>query len=552
MTKTWGLGIGHCPSQRGGNPAPDNLYSGRMGVAGPTPAAMSECDRAPARAADVINSRTWPAALACTRAELLSLVAITAIAIGLRAIYSNDPFRYDESVNWLSVARFGMLRALGDYQAPNNHILHTVLVCASASLFGNGERVLRLPAFAFGCAIVPTTFIAIRELHGRRAALIAAALVAVSTTLIEYSVNARGYSMFVLFTLILVIVSVRIAARPTRGRWTAFALSAASGTLTIPVMLYPLLCCSAWLMLNARRQARPLLFVRDLALTLASFVALTAAGYSWALVNSGAGNVLANRFVESKDFDYFFGKLDAMTNATCEAWHWGWPPGTAGVMLALAICGVWRGARPRGGRIPGEKHERAMLLPLSVVVSFAAVLLQRVLPYERVWMWMLPLYLGLVANGFVWLVGLLAPRRRSKLIVCAAAPLLTVALGARLIRDDSVRSFNAGEKLPQARAVAAWLAEHVRPIDALVTRGIIDPPVRYYLDRAGVAWPSTSPADAKRILAITRTPDVSLDVVRDATFPRVNDLRPPRVAFQEGEVIVYALYPRSPRQQKER
>jgi hypothetical protein len=115
-----------------------------------------------------------------------------------------------------------------------------------------------------------------------------------------------------------------------------------------------------------------------------------------------------------------------------------------------------------------------------------------------------------------------------------------------LLVIDAVRSFNVEEKIPQARAVAVWLSNNVRNRDALVARAITDVPVRFHMERLGVAWPQQHPAEAPRILAITRTPDMDLDYLREMNFPAVRNLRPPRVAFQDGNVTVYALYPRTP------
>lgn len=90
------------------------------------------------------------------------------------------------------------------YDAPNNHILHSFLVWLSTSLMGNSLIVIRLPAFL-------SSFLALAVLYrlGRRwgnhdIALIAVMLMSITQDFFSYTVDGRGYTLTVLFALLLI------------------------------------------------------------------------------------------------------------------------------------------------------------------------------------------------------------------------------------------------------------------------------------------------------------------------------------------------------------
>ena len=103
--------------------------------------------------------------------------------------------RVDEAATYLFYVRKPPLYGLVSYTLPNNHVFHTLLVSVSTFVFGNHPWAIRMPAFLAGVAMIPLAFAAGRRIHGDAAGLITAAFVASSSVLIEYSTNARGYTI---------------------------------------------------------------------------------------------------------------------------------------------------------------------------------------------------------------------------------------------------------------------------------------------------------------------------------------------------------------------
>ena len=107
--------------------------------------------------------------------------------------------------------------------------LHHVVLWATVRGIGDGELAVRIPSLIVGALVVPMLFVLGRELYGRRTALIAAGLGAVSPLLVWYSQEARMYGILTLLSLVNVWALVR--AQRT-GEWRYWALLGVSCALT--------------------------------------------------------------------------------------------------------------------------------------------------------------------------------------------------------------------------------------------------------------------------------------------------------------------------------
>ncbi|MEO6859587.1 MAG: glycosyltransferase family 39 protein [Solirubrobacteraceae bacterium] len=131
-------------------------------------------------------------------------------------------------------------------------VLHVLM-----SWFGNGALVLRLPSALASVATVAFTGTIALRLFGRRAALSAGLLAAVSLPLIFWAQNARGYALMVAFVsaVYLVFISLRERSRP--AGWIAYAvlMSLATYSSFVAVLVIP----AQLLMLLSRTERRRLL-----------------------------------------------------------------------------------------------------------------------------------------------------------------------------------------------------------------------------------------------------------------------------------------------------
>ena len=67
---------------------------------------------------------------------------------------------------------------------------------------------MRLPALIAGILLIPATYLLFRVISNNLAALLSSALVAVSSPLIEFSTNARGYTTVTLYVCYIAFVNI--------------------------------------------------------------------------------------------------------------------------------------------------------------------------------------------------------------------------------------------------------------------------------------------------------------------------------------------------------
>jgi hypothetical protein len=127
-------------------------------------------------------------------------------------------------------------------------------------------------------------------------------------------------------------------------------------------------------------------------------------------------------------------------------------------------------------------------LPLQIFLALGAailVLLQRVTPLPRIWLYLEVFYLMFAAAGLLWLVEgilrrLVEPSRAQKFLSVAVLLIFIGAFVNALIVRGQNPVFQDRDLLPEAYA-ADYLAEHLKPEDTIVATGPVDIQTAYYL-----------------------------------------------------------------------
>jgi mannosyltransferase len=207
------------------------------------------------------------------------LAALIVLAAALRlSTLTQQSFWYDEAFTPVHVLHAGLGATLSSVvHTENTPPLWYLLAWFDARLFGDGALALRLPSALAGIATVPVVWAIARELGGRRAALIAAALVAVNPLFIWYSQEARAYGLFVLLAALAMLCFVRLLRAPSGARAAAFALSGAVALLTHYFAVFLLVPMALWLLLERRSRKAALPAIGALALVGVALVPLISA-----------------------------------------------------------------------------------------------------------------------------------------------------------------------------------------------------------------------------------------------------------------------------------
>jgi hypothetical protein len=491
----------------------------------------------------------------------LILGGITLIGIILRILDINKSIAYDEAYTFIHFASRPLKHILADYSAPNNHIFHTILVGISYRLFGGQAWVLRLPAFIAGIFMVPAMYIAARRFFSEYQSLAAAGLVAVIPLFINYSVNGRGYTMLVLFALVLANFAGILVARHERPRseaeWGskpalfAYILTSAIGFYTIPIFLYPMAGISLWivftyLFMNETRQDASRL--RRLGIFLGACLLaglLTLVLYSPVILfGSGLNSIVGNEIVRSLNWPTFVENLDPRLLKAWNKWMIGIPPTFEYAFLGGFLISVlfYR-------KVSNQK------LPLQVFLAIAVailLILQRVSPLPRIWIYLEAFYLMVAAAGLIWLVHwslrTIAGPARSERILSLAIPLTFLAAFANiLIARAQNPVFLDRDLLPEAYA-AEYIAEHLKPEDTIVATGPVDIQTAYYLSLHGISfdrfYKRDHPVEIENALIMLRenskykTPE---SVVKYFKLDQALDLSAVELVFEYASVQIYSI-----------
>ena len=457
--------------------------------------------------------------------------AILLAGIVLRIAYLDVPMRYDEATTYDNFVSKPLYVALANYATPNNHLLNTFLAKVSVGAFGNEPWAVRLPALLAGIALVPATLALARVLYGRAAALLAAALVAASSTLVEYSTNARGYTLVALATVIAFLAAARALERDSVGAWALVAVAGALGLYAVPVMIYPLGGILLWILVSGwirGRAPKPLL--TRLGATVLATTILTLVLYAPVYAASGVRSVTANEFVEPRTFGTLLDLFPDHVADTVETWTRDVPLVAAIVLGVGLLAGI--AATPWIGRFPVPVLLTVILWALVVLAA------QRVLPYTRVWTFLVPLAAATIAGFYGW-----ALERRSW--GARAGPALAVAVAVAgsllVLSEDSVRESRETGALLDAPAIAELLAERVEPGDRILATGS-DTILEYYLERDGIdAGPllySSEPA-TRTFVVVNTLGGQTLDELL-AELDRSGELAPPELlsSFESGRVYL--------------
>ncbi|MBC7897777.1 MAG: glycosyltransferase family 39 protein [Cytophagaceae bacterium] len=162
--------------------------------------------------------------------EWLIPLALGLLALGLRLPGLDTGLWNDEIAAIIQSFRTSFPANLSEFRGDNKHPLYALLAHASLVMFGETAWAIRLPSLLFGVASVPMLYWLARPLVGRREAISAALLLAVSYHHVWFSQSARGYSALLFFALLTTHQLLGMLRRSDRRAAIAFAICIALGT----------------------------------------------------------------------------------------------------------------------------------------------------------------------------------------------------------------------------------------------------------------------------------------------------------------------------------
>lgn len=384
------------------------------------------------------------------RAELVCLLIIVAAGFAVRLAYINRTMRYDETYTWLGFASKPLFYVLTRYDAPNNHIFHSFLVHISTALLGTAPWAIRLPSFLAGCLAPVATYFLAEQLAGSRRGLIAAALVAACPMLIEYSVNARGYTISAFLVAIMTMAGVAARRSGNILAFAVFVVSAWIGVWTLPTVIMALAGAGLWFacsLRTAHRTTRRVLARRAL-LSAAILGGLIAASYAPVVIVTGFNQLANNKFVSPRSWTTFLNLNSTELGYFSRYIFYGAPLEPAIPILA-GLCAFL---------IFGRKTVLWGVVAAMCGGAAVFILGRQMVPFARVYLMYVPLLAAVLAHGVASLFDSLARSpswlHRSSAIALACVGTVAVALSGAVKDSTETWLFRA------APEIAAFLREH--------------------------------------------------------------------------------------------
>lgn len=314
--------------------------------------------------------------------------------------------RWDEAATFQKYAMGSIGHIVGTYDRPNNQVFYSLLSHFSLGIFGHAVWVIRAVAFAAGVALVPVAYLVASRIWDRLVGLWAAALVATSAPLIDYSVNGRGYTLGALLVLLALWLGAGLLERQSIWRWVAFVVCCTLAVWTVPTMAIGVAIAAVWMALS--RLDRQLLLRLALALAAAGLLSLLL--YSAALGQTGWDAVTP--------LDREWSSITGLIGDVASNWTRAAPHPLDWFVAAAFVVSLF--------------VERKLALA-SLIVLVGVIAVGLIAPFVRSWLFLLPLFLIQAAVGFAYLT-----KRAGVIAPIAAALILGIAVVGEGLRSADV------------------------------------------------------------------------------------------------------------------
>ena len=135
------------------------------------------------------------------------------------------------------------------YFDANNHVFHTILVHLMAFWFGEDNAfAIRLPTLLFGVAGLGVIYaLALKLFQSQLIAFLSLWIAAIHPVHIHYSQTARGYSLIMFFSALMIYAAIKILESENFLKWSGvFIICGVLSVYTLPTNVYFLVGLAGW------------------------------------------------------------------------------------------------------------------------------------------------------------------------------------------------------------------------------------------------------------------------------------------------------------------
>ncbi len=447
--------------------------------------------------------------------EIWALGTLIVLAAAIRIVtIDNQSFWMDEALTaYEARLPFGAM-ANTVAHVETTPPLYFVLIWVWGHVLGTSEVALRSLSTLAGIALVPIAYLCARELHSRRAGLVAGALVTVNPFLIWYSQEARAYMLLAALSGASFLWFNRARRDPSRRHliwWAAFSAAALMTHFFAGFLVAPE---AVWLLWISRR--------RIVVIAVAGVAAVQVAMLPFAFLDTGhgVGWIAAISRVNRVSSTLEWGVSILYRRVTVADRLGVLAVGIAVIALLLALAGDGRArqAAKVGAVIAGA----VILIPLALGFLGQDYFLARNL---------IPAFIPLIS-----VVAVACTLRRARALGGALAIGLIVVFSAAAVRVQTKPYLER----PNWRAVATALGPAGAPRAILVANGTTADALKIYLPRVNWVQPRARKLLISEIDVVGATKRLPLAAGR----PQARELRlHRRVRLSRGSPVPTSVAP---------
>jgi mannosyltransferase len=190
---------------------------------------------------------------------LLGGLALRLINLGGRNLWYDEAFAVLYGEKSLGAILYGTVTAVEGAAADVHPLLYYFFLHVWMDLFGRSPSVVRLPSVLFGLGTIVLAFLIAQKLFDRRTGLLAVLIAAVAPFHINYSQEARMYSLLCFLSLLSAFFFVRCWRRGGWGNWLGFIVAATLSLYTHNLAFLNLLALDLFVLIARKwRLLKPL------------------------------------------------------------------------------------------------------------------------------------------------------------------------------------------------------------------------------------------------------------------------------------------------------
>jgi len=432
---------------------------------------------------------------------------------------------------------------VSDYHLPNNHVLLTILIHFATRLLGDQIWAIRLPTIISGVLLVPATFWFAKRLYSLETAFLSATLVAIFPVLIIYSVNARGYIVICLITLLMLSLGDYVRVKKNSFAWIWIVILSALGLFTIPIMLFPFGALYIWLLISwaigdTHSYDSKFTFLKYWVVSGISAAFITVMLYLPIIINN-SDRFFGNGFIAPLEWSVFPETIWVRLRNAWLEWTEFIPPW----LVVLGVFGVF------GSLIFHKKFSKSKFpLQLAFAIWITVMLVARrpdMLP--RFWLFLAAPVLTWAAAGIVEFLKMANVEVGNKWNLAqtfVGLVLALVVIQALLVIPTIPTKWRSNDGMANA---TLYLKNNIRQGDLVTATPARLPALRYYSDYYGIpkGYIRQTGEFQRAFIIVDGTKLETLDSIAPQLgfdIPAI-DMNTIEIVYQHGDFTIYECYP---------